>query len=437
MIMMNNVIEIIKDLEGTNSSKVKFDILNQHKDNITLKRVMELTYNPFLKYGLTEKALINMEPSQDRVTTFSDIESIALKLSKSNINNKLREEVSRIVSDMGNDEYRDLAKKILFKDLRCGVSRTTINKVWPNLIPTFDVQAGISLDKAKFKKDEEIWITEKFDGIRCVCICKNEDIQFFSRSGKEILGLEDLKEDIRKFLYINNCLLEDNIVLDGELLKINPNNLNSGDLYRETVSIVNSKSVDKKDINLQVFDIISYEDFVNGKSKDDYKTRRGLLDSFIQYGYVKIAPILYHGTNHGKIQELLVYMDTHGKEGIMVNKNDFYVTKRTKSLIKCKVFMTADVRVVDFLEGTGRNKNKLGKITIEFEHEGKIYTCNVGSGFDDDERERFWNDRSLLMNKIVEISYLEISKDKSGEYSLRLATWTHRIREDKTEISMN
>ncbi len=434
---MENVVKVIKELRETKSSKVKLDILNQYKDDMVLKRVMELTYDPFLKYGISKKVFTEIESSKDRITSFIDIECIALYLSENNINNELRDTVNHIIAGLENDDYRDIARGILCKNLQVGVSKTTINKVWPNLIKEFSAQAGIKLTDAKFEPNEEIWITEKFDGIRCLCIYNSGNIRLFSRSGKEILGLNDLKRDIERFLLINNCMLRNSIVLDGELLKTNPNNLSSGDLYRETVSIVNSKSENKEDIDFHVFDIISYEDFVNGKSEDNYKTRRDLLDSLIWHGYVKIAPVLYHGSNHNKIQELSDYMKENNKEGLMINKNDYYITKRSKSLVKCKVFLTADVRVIDVLEGQGENEGKLGKITIEFEHDGKLYRCNVGSGFDNDERIKYWNDKSLLIGKIVEVKYFEISKDKSGDYALRLVTWTHRIRHDKTEISMN
>ena len=67
----------------------------------------------------------------------------------------------------------------------------------------------------------------------------------------------------------------------------------------------------------------------------------------------------------------------------------------------------------------------------------KLYTCECGSGFTQEERELYWQHPELLINKIVTIKYFEISQDsKTKEYGLRFPIWTSRIREDKDEISM-
>ena len=49
------------------------------------------------------------------------------------------------------------------------------------------------------------------------------------------------------------------------------------------------------------------------------------------------------------------------------------------------------MRVINIIEGDGRNKGKLGAITVEFEHENNIYTCDVGSGFSDEKRMLYFN----------------------------------------------
>ena len=67
----------------------------------------------------------------------------------------------------------------------------------------------------------------------------------------------------------------------------------------------------------------------------------------------------------------------------------------------------------------GKNINKLGAITIQFEVDGKLYTCDCGSGFCDYERLLYWNNKELLLNKIVTIGYFEISQNsKTKEYGL-------------------
>jgi len=96
----------------------------------------------------------------------------------------------------------------------------------------------------------------------------------------------------------------------------------------------------------------------------------------------------------------------------------------------------ADVLCKNVLEGTGKNVGKLGSITIQFEHEGKTYECNCGSGFSDEEREAYYKQPELIVGKIVTVGYFEISKNASGDCGLRFPTWKSIIRHDKNEISM-
>jgi len=97
----------------------------------------------------------------------------------------------------------------------------------------------------------------------------------------------------------------------------------------------------------------------------------------------------------------------------------------------------ADVRCLGTIEGTGKNVGKLGSITIQFEHEGKAYKCNCGSGFSDEERSRYWKQPELIVGHIVTVGYFEVSKNAGGDFGLRFPTWKSIIRHDKTEISMN
>ena len=64
-----------------------------------------------------------------------------------------------------------------------------------------------------------------------------------------------------------------------------------------------------------------------------------------------------------------------------------------------------------------------------------IYINKVGSGFSKEDREYYWNHKNEILNKIIEISYFEISNNQNGTYGLRFPVFKH-IRLDKDEISM-
>lgn len=64
----------------------------------------------------------------------------------------------------------------------------------------------------------------------------------------------------------------------------------------------------------------------------------------------------------------------------------------------------------------GKYVDMLGKVNVEFN--GNV--VGVGSGFTDEQRIKYWEDRDYLVNKIIEVKYKEVSTDKeTGLQSLQ------------------
>lgn len=429
---MDNIVKIIQELRNTSSTNDKLAILRREEDNELLQKVLEYTYNPFKKYGLSEKSI---NPVCDKPLAYFDIFDLLDVLANNNINDSLKYEANNFVGNFGNyEDLQDIYKCMILKDLRINVGSKGVNKVFPNLIPSFDVMLAESYFKQKegFLKSEFI-LTTKLDGIRCVAIKENNKLKFYSRQGQLIEGLNDIEKELD--------LLPNGFIIDGELVLKNLNNLPSDELYRATVKVVRKDGI-KENVEFHVFDMIKLESFKNGKDKIPCHHRKEMLSDFVyrlNSECIVEVPILYKGEDTSKIMELLDIAKANNQEGIMLNIADApYECKRSKSILKVKVFQDGDMKVIDILEGTGKNNGKLGAITIQFEYESKLYTCDCGSGFKDTERELYFNKPELLIGKIVTIGYFEISQNsKTKEYSLRFPTWKGIIREDKTEISMN
>lgn len=430
---MLEVVEIIKQLENENSTNRKIEILKENKNNELLKMILEYTYNPFKKYKVTEKTIVAVTkyfPSK-----WNDIFEVLDELSTSNINDKLRRELGYFLSSIKNEEEYKLYLKMLLKDLKCNISSKTINKVWKGLIPEFNVMLAENYFKQKedYLEGKEFILTTKLDGIRAVIIKEGNDIKIYSRQGQLIEGLTDIESEVSK--------IKEDLVLDGELLLKNDNNLPSDELYRETMKVVRKDGL-KRNVEFYAFDIISkVEEFKSGIHKVKCSSRKVILNELCQkYNFknIKNVEILYQGKDEFNIIELLNVAKANNQEGIILNLSDApYECKRSKGILKVKVFSDGDMRCVDVIEGTGKNKGKLGSITIEFEHDEKIHRCDCGSGFKDSERELYWKHPELILNKIVTIGYFEISENKQGGVGLRFPTWKGIIRNDKDEISMN
>lgn len=429
---MKTIAQIIKQLQNTSGTNDKIDILKANKDNKLLQEVLFCTYNPYLKYGITEQVFTSYQGGKLRS---GSIFNMLNELANSNINDQLRKDVVAYVNAQDED-VRDLIKGILVKDLKINIAEKGINKVWKDLIPTFDVMLAESLTKQKdnYLDGRKFAITLKLDGFRCVYLPKEK--KFYTRQGVVYEGIDHLIEECDK-------ISQGIYVLDGELIHRNYDGLTSDKLYNLTTSVARKKgnTKEKQHLEFHIFDILPEQEFNKGASVDCYEDRMALLgrqfDNAQGMDFVKRVEWLYVGDNQAIIPTLLDDVVADGHEGLMVSLLDGqYQCKRSKNLLKVKQFHDCDVLVMDVIEGTGKNKGKLGAITIKFEHEGEYHTCDCGSGFSDVERELFWNDPSLLIGKIVTLKYFEVSKNKGGGFGLRFPTWSGRIREDKTEISM-
>ena len=121
-------------------------------------------------------------------------------------------------------------------------------------------------------------------------------------------------------------------------------------------------------------------------------------------------------------------------EGIMINLSESpYECKRSKYILKGKVFQDVDLKVVNYQEGKGNLKNTLGALVVEY----KNNKVSVGSGYTLEERNDIWNTKDNIIGKIITVQYFEEIKDKkTGLYSLRFPVFK-QLRNDKTEPSYN
>ena len=119
------------------------------------------------------------------------------------------------------------------------------------------------------------------------------------------------------------------------------------------------------------------------------------------------------------------------KEGLMINTDVPYRRTRHKGILKVKRFYTMDLPIIRCEAGTGRLKGTLGAFVLEY----KGNEVKVGSGFTDEQREKFWQKRDDLTGTLCEVKYKEISQDKgTGLESLQFPVFVG-LRTDKTEVS--
>ncbi len=276
-------------------------------------------------------------------------------------------------------------------------------------------------------KISEFIATEKMDGCRCIMIKHKGKVEFFTRQGKTIDGLTEIIAE-SEFLT--------HMVYDGELVLRNDNNLNSADLFRETMKVVRKDGI-KKNVEFHVFDALPFIEFQDGKSTKGAKERKEdlhhILDSHA-LSFIKEVPVLYVGNDKEQIQFLLEKMENEGKEGIMLNDvSGKYECKRSTRLLKVKSMQTVDLEIIGFEEGTNKYEGKLGRINVEY----KGNSIGVGSGFSDLDRIEIWDNQEEYLGRVCEIQFFEESTNQNDDkISLRFPIFKG-IREIGKEVSYN
>ena len=320
------------------------------------------------------------------------------------------------------EEQREYYRALVTKSLKLGVDAKSVNDVIPNLIPTFSVQLGIPREKCKIKSGEWFSLSQKLNGNRCVFV----NGKMMSRQGKEFTGLDHILSDIQK-------VVDDGIVLDGELVGKNEEGLSDSANFQKSTGIANSKDADKTSLKYVIFDTLRLEEFQNGKSEYTYKIRRQLLlelkETIAKHNLknIEVVQMFYEGTDQTEIDKWLDYCEEHDYEGCMINLDSPYECKRVKSLQKAKMFKDIDLRCISVNEAiTGKYKGTLGSITCKY----KNGTVDVGSGFSDEQRGYYFNNPNEIVGKIITVKYKETTTNKKGGESLQFPVFV-TVRFDK------
>lgn len=421
-----DIYKIIKELENVSSTKAKNHILLKNKDSVLLEKVLYYTYNPNKKYGVSEAYLEKLEyNADDKEPSYNNLWILLDELAESNINDNLRNELRMHINYYQNENVRELIKRIVGKNLKCNINVKMINKVWENLIPTSDgtrkiaPMLGSKLELDKIPNGIK-YVTEKYDGCRCLAYIENKTVELYSRQGKKYEGCKEIENELLS-------LGIDNVMLDGEILAIN---CNYNNVYKETTKRLKNKKENKDGLYFMIFDYIEKYEYDELKGDYLYSERRNKMNGIKETEHIKVAPLLAVTEDMDKIMDILDEYRNKGAEGLMVSLDKPYEFKRSKTLLKLKVMSTIDLRVVGFEEGTNKNKGKLGAVLVKYK--GNI--VKVGSGWKESDRIDVWNNQEKYLGKILEISYFEETTNKDGTYSLRFPI-AKRWRLDKDEES--
>lgn len=418
---MKQALQILKEIKNTSSTNDKISILSQYKDNEMLKCILNIVYNPRISTKIAKKKLDKDVGLVPLLSEMSDLDF--LNFISKDCTGKDKDILSCQTYLMKfNGEERELVEGIITQNLSIGMDYKNINKSFGyNFIEFYECMLATNVDKVLDKiKDEDYFITQKLDGLRMIVVVDgNRNKTAYSRNGLIYEGLNSL---------LNELELDPNMIYDGELL-YSDDTLRSDERFRKTNEVVRCKGEkDKNLLTYYIFDAVHINELKDNIQHIPYSQRREYLDKLPRSIYQRVVPILYEGKIDNKVFELLDEVVEQGNEGLMANVSTgiYEFGKRSKNILKFKKFHDVDLLCIGVEEGEGKYKGKLGKILVEYYG----YEVGIGSGFTDEQREYFWNNKDEIINKIVQIKYFEESKDKEDNLSLRFPVF-QRIRNDK------
>ncbi len=440
--------EIIAKLEGTSGRLEKERILQDawQAGCTEFFDGAKLAYDALVTFGIKKVPVIDGEddPGFAPTLTWTKFRDILGKLQKRELTGNLARDVLRSAADVSSTaEWNGWYRRILLKDLKCGVTEATINKVLESqgddaksyIIPVFSCQLAKNGEDHPKKMKGEKYLDPKLDGVRIITILNKENntVTQYSRDGRQNDRFDTITNALSKLL----PMLKQSMVLDGEMVSRS---------FQELMRQLNRKDdVDTSDAKLALFDILPLSDFLTGECKMTQTDRHELLAGMVPIFQEHCDDKVY------VIPKLLIDLDTTegqatfkefnretveaGFEGIMVkDPNATYKPKRTDAWLKIKPFITVDLEVIGFEPGKPDSKFKhtLGGLICRGTDQGKLVEVTCGGGYSEELRDEIWNNQATVLGRIVEIKGDALTKAQDSEnvWSLRFPVFMG-FRNDK------
>jgi len=384
---------------------------------------IRMALDPLVTFGV--KIVPEKENEKSQNFLWKDFRKLANKLIQRELTgHAARDAIIEAMESATKEEWNGFYRRVLIKDLRCGVTEKTINKIakkFPKYaIPIFSCPLAHDSANHEKKMIGKKQIEIKLDGVRVLTFIRKTKVEMFSRNGKQFHNFGHIISEIENILKEDPATYD--LVLDGEVMSAN---------FQDLMKQVHRKDGKQtKDAVLHLFDLCPLEDFQKGRWSTSQTARSLLVKEWV----AKHSLLLRHiktldwenvdlDTNEGqkRFVELNKSAVEGGYEGVMIKDPDaMYECKRTHSWLKAKPFIEVTLKDVSVEEGTGRNKGRLGAILVEGEDDGHEYSLSCGSGFSDIQREEYWSKRDQLIGQLVEIRADAKTKSKDAvAFSLR------------------
>ena len=406
---MKQACELLEQISKTSSRTAKIALLKQGSSK-EVSTLLDIALNPLLHYGV-----INFNTEKDykyTIPTLMEIQCLKTALVNKEVTGNEAKELMRQTLLCTEPVTRKWLVRVFKKNLQAGLAISTANKVFPDLIPTFEIGLCNSFDDSTKTSPAGYVMEPKFDGLRALTFIDAEGkMAFVSRGNKPLYNLGIIEEQLKS-------LDLKSVLLDGECWAKD---------WNDSISILHShgEHSNKKELIYYIFDMLTLDEWKNKKTLKYLERKYRLYEALARKGELpNVKPVRFlTATGFDDFEAKFENFIKEGYEGAVLKKTDSeYPFDRCDDWLKWKKTFDVDIPIVGYEEGTGRNKGRLGAFVCDF-NGTKV---RIGGGYSDNQRTDFWAIRDYMLGKIIEVKAWEITKHKS----LRHPQFV-RVREDK------
>ena len=270
--------------------------------------------------------------------------------------------------------------------------------------------------KGKFPaRTKFVYLEPKRDGLRCI-VYKGK---CYTATGVRIVNAPLIEKALKRIPGTAK-----NFVFDGEIF------YKSCDV---TKGIVKTQTPGHKlghKLQLFAFDLISKKEWDAKECKTPLKRRKvNLAIALTKLGVrckdkavrnaIQPCECAVSEPNEKALKKLFKQFVAQGFEGLMMkDPHSHYSFRKNRDWQKLKPYSESDLKIINVETGTGKNKNRLGKLTLAGVIDGVKVKTKCGGGFLDKQRDELWamHKKGKLIGKIVEIEHEGLTKKNAVRF---------------------
>jgi DNA ligase-1 len=431
----DDVYDLLLAIAQQPSKNEKIHMLAYGLEDEMFEDIIWHAYDPFIMYGIRNvEEPFKTGRDMFNNATFTLLDNLAKRRLTGNQAKTIINEHLQTLTP----KSQVLFCQILNKSLDAGFDVKSINKAKQSeFIPIkkymrFSLPKNVKMDKFPFPAFSQ----EKANGLFVNITKSAGDISMLSRNYQPMNVYEyyDLIFELSPHMkdgyqYHGELLVE----VNGEILERKTSN---GIIRR--VNLGGSFKPEEKPV-FMVWDRVKLSGIANGADDEPYYSRLNNLHFDLLHLSDANLGIACKWTRiiDTRIVNNLQEAETHfielvrqGKEGSMLKKKDMlWRDGTTTGGVKFKKEFECELRVIEFIPGTGANKETFGSLLCVTE-DGDL---SVGVGnLTDALTQEIWNNRGDWLYAIIGVTYSEVICDEKGNYSLFEPKFIER-RYDKDE----